>query len=55
MTMKELASFRKEMEEEARQWLGSCADDAFIAGVEWMCQRTEDKLEILRLFQNTKG
>lgn len=42
----EITSFRKEMEEEAQTWLGSCADDAFIAGAEWMyhqMMRTEQK------------
>lgn len=29
-------TIRQEMEKEAQTWLGSCADDAFIAGAEWM-------------------
>lgn len=42
MMTKELESFRKEMEDEAQTWLGSCADDAFIAGVEWMYHRMQE-------------
>lgn len=30
------ATLRRELEEESIHWMGSCADDAFIAGAEWM-------------------
>lgn len=54
MKTKELESFRKEMEEEAQTWLGSCADDAFIAGVEWMYQRMPVKMDLKKAVLNCR-
>ena len=38
-------SLRGEMEKEAMTWLGSCADDAFIAGAEWMYEQMKKEGE----------
>jgi hypothetical protein len=54
MMTKELEPFRKEMEKEAQTWLGSCADDAFIAGVEWMYQRMPVKMDLIKAVLNCR-
>lgn len=54
MMTKELEPFRKEMEKEAQTWLGSCADDAFIAGVEWMYHRMPMKMDLIKAVLNCR-